>query len=380
MIKKILKILFLASIFLFSLGQLGRVSFLNQEINVYLYEPILFLSLSVLLFTYRLVPIRQAFKKYKVIVLFILSLLFSYIIAFPRFGLKENLISLLYFIRLVSYLFYFLYLHFFLKHEDSNGRLFSKGIAFFSIIILSISFIQYVLYPDLRNLLYLGWDPHLNRMFGLFFDTSIAGAIYGVSLLYFLKKRNRFMSLLFLVSLILTFSRASYIAIFIALFYFFASQKIVRYAIFIIALFFLIVLVAPKQFGQGVGLTRTFSVLARINDYQEGIRLWQKNPLFGIGYNRLRYMREPSLKQLIPSHAAASLSSSYLMMLVCGGIIGLALFIASVLKLIIIHKKLASLILFLAIVSFFDNVFFHPFVMFLLGSFLASINPSDKLR
>lgn len=376
---------------LFALGQLGRISFLNQEVNFYTYDIVLTLTLLIFFFKYHFRPLQQTFNKYKIILLFIMSLLFSFILGIPQFSLNQNIISFLYFIRFGSYTLYFLYLHYHLK--KNNYRMFSKSIRLFFFITIITSFVQYFFYPDLRNLIYQGWDPHYQRMFGTFFDTSSAAALYGLSFLFVLdllfklkKKRTTdyLYTSLFLISLILTFSRSSYIALFISLFYYFLTKKIISYALLVTLLFFLLFILVPKEFGQGVGLNRTFSISSRIFDYQQGIQIWSKNPIFGVGYNRLRYIRKESklIGQIkVPSHAAASLSSSYLIILICGGIVGLGLFIASIVRLIKANKEIAALIIFIAVLSFFDNIFLHPFVLFLLGSFICSLSlPSDTSR
>ncbi len=371
-----------ATFFLFSFGQLGRISFFNQEINLYTYDIVLSFTFLIFLFKYRFKPIQQVFKKYKIIFFFISSLFFSFLLRILQFNWNQNIISFLYFTRFVTYILYFLYLHYHLK--KNNDQILSKTVRLFFLITIISSFIQYFFYSDLQNLVYLGWDPHYHRMFGVFLDTSIAAAIYGLSFLFILLSRFNSLALMFLVSLILTFSRSSYIALFISLFYLFLTKKIIRYTLLVVLLFFLLFLLVPKEFGQGVGLTRTFSISSRIFDYQQGIQIWSRNPIFGIGYNRLRYIRE-ELKLLgqmkVPSHAASGLSSSYLIILICGGIIGLGFFIASIVSLIKMNREIATMVIFIAVLSFFDNVFLHPFVLFLLGSFLCSLSlPSGRLR
>ncbi|MFH0979866.1 MAG: O-antigen ligase family protein, partial [Candidatus Roizmanbacteria bacterium] len=119
---------------------------------------------------------------------------------------------------------------------------------------------------------------------------------------------------------------------------------------------------APKPTGEGVNLTRTFSIISRVEDYREGINLFIKKPILGYGYNRLRYVRN-----IQDSHAGASFSSSYLTILVSSGIMGL-IGLMSLVRLIWKKKKnFRFLLLFLAVVSLFDNVLLHPFVLFLSG-------------
>lgn len=368
-----MKFLIYITFVLFSLGQLGRLSFFNQEANIYLYEISLAIALCVLVIRYRIAPIAGLYKKLPVAFWFLIFSLFSFIFSFLDYSPFRNLIAFLYFMRLLMYSGYGVYLAYFLKKETPSRRILSNGILLFFIVTVITSFVQYFLYPDLRNLIYQGWDPHLNRMFGVFFDTSVAAAIYGVSFLFLLsvKKKNYLLLALFLISLILTFARSGYIAFFIALLSVFISRNKARYIFICIALFVSLLLVAPKQFGPGVGLTRTFTIEARFNDYKEAIQLWSKKPFFGIGYNRI--------KRVVPSHASASYSSSYLIILVTGGIVGLLLFLATVVRFAFLHEKAVTLLLFIGVLSFFDNILLHPFILFLLGSFLADISfPSGR--
>jgi len=374
-------LLFLFAIF--SLGQLGRISFWNQEINFYLYEPLLVVGLIYFFIKFRTTPLKETFKKYKIVLIFIASLFFSFLISFFGYTINQNLVSFLYLIRLLAYLLFFLYLWFFLKKKKLS---LVKETSLFLIITAVTSFIQFFFYPDLQNLVYLGWDPHFHRMFGVFFDTSSAGAIYGLSFLFIViklmkdkkaKKADIAMCLLFLSALILTFARSSYISLFIALFYYLSTKNTFRFAIFFAMVFFVLFIISPKQFGKGVGLTRTFSISSRISDYQQGIGIWLKHPLFGVGYNRIRYVKEKLnliMQKEVPSHAVASFSSSYLMVLISGGIVGFVLFIGSVLTIMRKNREIGLLVLFTAVLSFFDNIFLHPFIMFLLGSFLVHLN------
>ena len=58
-------ILFYITAFLFSLGQLGRISFFDQQVNFYLYEVTLTLSLLILFVKYRFLPVKEAWKKFR---------------------------------------------------------------------------------------------------------------------------------------------------------------------------------------------------------------------------------------------------------------------------------------------------------------------------
>ena len=345
--------------FLFSLGQLGRISFFNQQINFYLYEVFLGLFLLVLFFKYRFNPITDAWKKSTSSFIFLFILFLSLLIGFNQYSLFENTVGFLYFLRLSLYLTYWSYLSYWSKKDPNCKKVLKNGIMIITVVTIITTVTQYLLYPDLRNLFYLGWDPHLYRTFGVFFDTAIAGTIYGM---IFLFSDQFIVKSIFLIFLVLSFSRSIYLSFIIALLYLFIKKsQFKKLFIYLFILLFLIFLL-PKPAGEGVNITRTFSIVSRVKDYQEGINLFLKKPIFGYGYNRLRYLRN-----IQGSHAGASFSSSYLTVLVSSGLIGL-IGLISLMGLIWRHSKNArALIVFLGTVSLFDNVLLHPFILFFAG-------------
>ena len=385
--KSILKIFFNITIFLFTFGQLGRISFFNQQINGYLYEFGMFAILLLLVFKYKLKPIILICKNCRVFLFFITILLFSYVIDFFKFSLFENFIAFLYLLRLIFYLAFWRYCYYLMKIDKKNFWQLTNAFFVFSFLTFIISFIQYFLYPDLRNLFYLGWDPHLYRMFAVFFDTSLAAAVYGILFLFFYKnykefKNHKFYKILsqifipiFFICLILTFSRSAYLILLLVIILDFFSRKKYLFSFIFLILFFFIIYFLPKPFGEGVNLSRTFSIKARLNDYAGAFFIWKNSPFFGVGYNRIRFFKSGSLE----SHAASSFSSSYLIILVSSGILGVLLFFASLIKLYFLNKKGKIITLFIALLSFTDNILLHPFILFLFG-LVFLITMVDKKR
>ncbi|MFN4212848.1 MAG: O-antigen ligase family protein [Microgenomates group bacterium] len=370
-----MNILFFITILFFSLGQLGRISMFHQLVNFYLYEIPLLITFLYLIWFFKLKPIKQGLKNFKVIFGFVGVMLFSYLLNFSKFSSFQNFVSFLYLVRLLLYLGFWGYLAYYLKKKPRFAQTVFNGLIIFSLLTAISSFIQYFLYPDLRNLFYLGWDPHLYRMFGVFFDTSVAAAIYGLLFLFFIKsyknyKSHKYYKILgtifiptFLLTVILTFSRSVYFALPIVVIYYFISQKKFSLVFAFLTVFLLLIFFVPKPFGEGVNLKRVFSIESRVNDYKHAINIWKRAPFFGIGYNRIRFVKQNS----VDSHAASSFSSSYLIILVTGGILGLFGFIASLGKLWLINKKSRIFLLFLGLLSFTDNIILHPFIMFFLG-------------
>jgi len=358
-------ILFYLTVFLFSFGQLGRISLFNQQVNFYLYEVVLALSLFFLFLRYRFQPVKKAWKKFKPIFLFLFVLLISLLVDWTKYNLFENAVGLLYLSRLYLYFIYFFYLQHHIKSDKYFPKVIKRGIFVIAVLTIVSTFIQYFLYPDLRNLFYLGWDPHLYRTFGVFFDTSIAAAIFGI---FFLTANLPIIKIVYLVLTALSFSRSTYLGLLLTLIYLFTRQQRLKKLILFLLFFITLIFFIPKPAGEGVNLKRFYSINSRAVDYQQGINLWENKPIFGYGYNRIRYIKNSD-----SVHSGAAFSSSFLTILVSSGIFGLLSFISTLWCLGKLNKKVPLLLIFLSIVSLFDNVLLHPFILFLLF-----INLSDK--
>ncbi len=275
----------------------------------------------------------------------------------------QNLVGAMYLLRLTIYVVYWIYLEHWLNRDKGAGRALKIGLWIFVGITLLTTTVQYFFYPNLRNLQYLGWDPHLDRAFGVFFDTAIAGAVYG---LIFLDTEDLFVRLAYFVFLIFSFSRNAYLALSASVAYLFFKQKQhLKIAAFILVLLVL-AFIAPKPAGEGAKLTRTFTVMARLDDYKEGLGLFLKRPVLGYGYDRLRYVRN------IPvSNSGATFSSSYLTILASSGLLGFSAFAWFVVSIWKKYKNKRMLLIFVGLASLFDNIFLHPFILLLFFSFLS---------
>lgn len=355
-------IIYLIFIFL-SFGQLGRISFFEQVINIYLYEMIMGIGLIVLFFLSGFKRLLIELYKKKAILFFLGVLLISLINNFWNFSLKENFIGFLYWFRLFFYFIFFIALSI-----QKNTRIIlaiKRGFYFFIYLTIFFSFIQYFLYPDLRNLYYLGWDPHQYRVFGSFFDTTISGIIFMILFFYFLNERkykqsiiNRLILFLLFILLILTYSRITYLSIICGLIFYFYNRRI----IFIIFFLFFSIILLPRFPGESTNLARYFTIEARINNYREGIEYWLKRPFLGWGYNRIRFLR--SVDNI--NHAGANFSSSFLTIAVSSGVVGLFAFIKLLYIFFSSNDRLVKTITFaVGFASLLDNVFLVNFVLFL---------------
>lgn len=246
--------------------------------------------------------------------------------------------------------------------------------------------LQYFYYPNLRNLFYDGWDPHYFRMFGTFLEPVVAASVYGVVLIYALTEKRIYLSVRAVIALIMgvmmvmTFSRAALLALLITALVFAARTKALKLVVTGIIIAGVIFVLLPKPSGEGVNMLRTSTIFSRAVDYQEGISIWQKSPVFGIGYNHLGAVKvqQKSLAK-IPNHAASSLHSSFLIILATGGIIGFLLFVNWLVQTMGISDFYKYVIIFIGVSSLFDNVLLHPFVLLLMGV-LGSLSANRLFR
>lgn len=371
----------------FPLGQFARFSFYNQQVNIYAYEIFMAAAFVLLFMFYRRAPfIRIGLSRY--ILYFLGSLVISFLITASSFDRYSNMVGILYLLRLCFYFLHFLYF----AHHISVYKTGRKHLSFelyLIVIVLAVSsWLQYIFYPNLRNLLYMGWDPHLYRVFGFFFEPYLAGAALGLALyfIYFhgygLKKyRYLLLSCLFIL-IMLTFSRTVYAAVMISLFALFIQKRKYKLLLLTAVSFVVLAFAIPKPVGVGVQLLRTFSVETRIRNAGEGLSMWKKYPVFGVGYNRIRYAkaRLGLTGKLDSSHAAASYHSSFITILASGGILSLAAFALLLWKAGRISTASGYYLLFLSILSMGDNALLHTFILYYCLKLLAFESVQSSLE
>lgn len=382
-VDKFISIIFFITSFLFSFGQIGRVSIPGKPIYFYIFEPFIVL-LNLLLFIKFKDKIFKL-KIFKVSILFISYLFVTLIFSLFRYEPTQNLIAFLYLSRLSVYIFFipliFLYFKSFAK-KPSKLLLFSVFISL-SIIFLS-TITQYFLYPNLGNIAYLGWDPHINRAVGVFFDPPITVSIFFLIIIFFattfdFKNKIYFLPVLLSIPIIfLTYSRGGYFSIIFTTFFAFFMKKKFKFILIFILIMIVGFLLLPKENIESIDLTRTASIKSRIVDYKQGFEIFKKNPILGIGYNNIRaekskFVDEVFLEPYNPSHAISSFHSSFLIIIVTGGIFGLIFFLTYLFELSNFSDFLKYSIFYLSVISIFDNVLLHPLILVFLG-LLASCN------
>lgn len=300
---------------------------------------------------------------------------------------EEFFISFLYLLRWLMYNL----LLFVLKPANSNDHqyleffLVSSGLA-----LVVTGYIQFLWYPDLRNLYYLGWDDHLWRMFGTFLDPNFFGAFLVLIVLLFFDKvfdaisRTKKLSIalwsicLFasMIAVVLTYSRTALIMLSLGTIIYFFLKGMQKYSFLFIFIVASAIIFFSNMTIEGQNLLRTASSKARIESAQHAIQIASTYPLLGVGFNAYRYaqidfgFRKTSPQ--IPNHADSGTDNSYLFVLATTGIVGFigyVFYLYSIMREVWIHKNrkgrevvIASFFA-VAVGTLFINLLFYPAII-----------------
>jgi hypothetical protein len=326
------KIIFATILILFPLGQLTKINGVNLiDVAVGLLAVITILKK----------PKYPEWFKY-----------FSYFILFCLFGLIINyslftFSSFLYLARLFLYAIVAIYVFNFVKDKTAVGR----WLLAISIASASLGWVQYLLLPDTRFLFNFGWDDHLYRMVGTFFDPTYLALILLLGIVISLQQKSYKAFWFLLISLAFTYSRATYLALGLLLLF---KRKFLAIAVFAI-----VVLLLPKMLSEGTDFGRVVSGNNKIENYNETIQIFLQSPAVGVGFNNICVARE---NRNLESHSCNGADSSVLFLLATTGVIGFILFINFVLhvpKLLILNYSF----LIVLVHSTFANSLFYPHIM-----------------
>lgn len=366
------KIIFFTALIVFPFGQLFRISnpLWGGVINVF--DALVFLLAIITLIKKPKFP-----DWYRYFFYFILFCIFSLLFNYQLTELK----SILYLIRLVSYSLIAVFIHNHINNKDKmykqllGGTEIENKLLWLSLFSAVFGWIQYLFWPDLTALRYLDWDDHLLRMVGTFLDPTFLGLIFVLGIILAIKN-NRIKALFFLtLSLAFTYSRINYLIFFlILLFIKFSLKK----KIFLAALFSIIVLLLPKNIGEGTTLTRTASGNGKLINFEETIRIIKTYPVIGVGYNNICLTRQKYLGDLnINSHSCNGADSSILFLMATTGVVGSILFVSFLTKIPNSQYLIYSLGAVL-IHSLFANSLFYSHIMFWIFALIGLETKSNS--
>lgn len=360
----------------------------------------IFVALTGFLFILHSLLIKKSLKIPQKIffpaLLFTLASLTSLYLSLTDFTLREILISSFFLIRFFIYFFLAVVVYNVVKKEQILGWI--HAFLLIGFIFTVIGFFQFVTFSDLSSLTSQGWDPHQKRIVSSLIDPNFSGLIFAFlaafsSSLYLFKKNKIYllMSIISYIALVLTFSRSSYLAAvaIILTIGLLKSPKLLILSLFIFSLSFFAL---PQMRSRIMGaLTLDETSQARLQSWQNAIRIFLDQPLFGVGFNTYRYAQ--AKYGFFPpgelgGHSGSGSDSSFLLTLATTGIFGTSFFVFLLISIFntfkkrvnISYLKLASLssLIGLSIHSQFVNSIFFPQIMVIFW-LIAGLNLRDDL-
>ncbi|HSX19399.1 MAG TPA: O-antigen ligase family protein [Candidatus Saccharimonadales bacterium] len=345
-----------------------------------------------------LFAIKKSIKLDKPIVIptliFTLSASASTILALNNFTTAEVVSASLFLLRFMLYFSLAIIVPNIIKKGEVENWL--KAILAIGVIYTVIGFFQILIFPDLTFLSAYGWDPHQSRIVSTFLDPNFSGGFLTIplalSLSLFLKTTKKIyllVSLILFTGIVLTFSRSSYLAALAALSAI-GLLKSPKLLIVFLMISFMSYLVIPQV---RVRIMGAFAVdetsQARIESWQKALVIFQKYPVFGVGFNTYRYAQERegffTFEDPLGGHSGGGVDSSILLVAATTGIIGLISYLLLLFSMVkkfangagksALHLGALASVLALIIHSQFVNSLFFPqimiFLWFMLGLSIA---------
>lgn len=368
-VKKALEYLIFSFFVVFPFGQLLKIKYQSGTLALRGNIIDIVVFVSVLLF------FLSRYKKPKIfrfVNCFFYALFVSFAFSAFKIPFASQSIGFLYFVRLFVYSYFSFVVWLFVKDRKIKKTLVVNSLLLVSFFTGLFGWLQYLFLPDLRFLKLLGWDDHLFRLAGSFLDPGFAGIIltlgFCLSFYQLLARKEAksiflFLSLFFALSVLFTFSRASYLALSVGFALCLLSQiknklKFVFYGLSFVVLVSVAVYFLPKPAGQGVNLLRTYSIFYRLENYKQTYSIFQSNPILGVGYNNICFFRQELFQDIASSHACSGSDSSLLLLFATGGLLGVALYFYMLFG---IYKSLPRGIYKDLLVICFGAVFVHSF-------------------
>lgn len=360
---------------LFPLGQLLRIEtkVLGMPITVHPADLVVVVLLLTVVASKQKIP-----KATKYFYPFFLAASFSLVLSFSLFPVLDVFRGALFFIRLLAYFGLFVAV-FNLSKIPINKKKISSLLTITIFFVALFGWVQYFLLPDLRWLRQFGWDDHLFRLVGTFLDPGFTGLILTFGFLislgrYIRTKSHVFLltTILFLVSVAFTYSRASYISLLLGTIIFLVSvnKRVKRVIVVLVLIFIVSIPLLPKPSSSGVQLGRLYSISSRIEYYKETFIIWKNAPVFGVGFNNICAGRQMFVKKdSYNAHSCSGSDSGILFILATTGVIGLITISGAVLRVFRNLPNSPERTAFIASAvalfahSFFTNSLFYPWVL-----------------
>lgn len=386
----------IATILSLILGEFGQYPFSQTFFSISATDILLSLTIGLLLIWQ--IGIKRSFQIpniFKLLILFWMVALFS-------LGFAGNFEGGLYLVRFILYSLSLILGYYLVKEKESNFDRISLVIILSGTLFLLAGFAQLIFYPRLEQLEILGYDPHQYRLVSTFLDPNFAGVFLNILFLltlfrWFKSKRViwQVLASLFLLGVVLTFSRSAYVMLIVQIFILgvIKNKKIILATVFVTLIIYMTVPKVTERINGAFNLDK--SAQERVESWQKGIIIFQKNPVLGVGFNNLKAaLSRYNLVEVFSKdggHSASGVDSSILTTLATTGVLGLLVYLSfwimilmKSLRAITKNKSdnfspvMLSILIGLFVNSQFINSLFYPpnmlIIYLLVGSYYGSLD------
>ncbi len=265
---------------------------------------------------------------------------------------------------------YYAFLAYFVN--ESVGAINKKWLLFWLtgwLVVLGLG--QYVLAPNFLSWQVLGWDPHLGRLVGNWYDPGFLATAY-LLLLVFWSYFSKSLVLLGLwlitwIALLLTYARSIWL---LALGWLLSKRE--RFTWWLILFLGMAFLALPSNVSEGTRIWRTASTKERWQNSMVAWRVFRQHPFLGIGFNNLASWR--SRQGINLGHANRGFENSFFFVLATSGLVGFLGYLIFLWHLLsTVPPRGKSLVILWLLSGLFNNSLFYPFLIILLAVLLAAL-------
>lgn len=240
-------------------------------------------------------------------------------------------------------------------------------------LIAVLGLVQFIVLPDTRFLFILGWDDHLYRLISTLFDPAFTGMVLLLGLLFSFALSPQIprrwiwlLRVLLTGALVLTFSRATYLAGLVAAGTLLVQQqqKIAWKPLIglCVGMVLLITILQSSVGGEGTKIWRLSTISARIENVQSALSsLTMPTLLLGNGW----FTTTPEQTQTLPNHAKVPDNLLVFMLTSMGlpAMITLVVGLGGWLKKTLLQKPVLQAVLLAVLIhTQFSNTLLQPFV------------------
>ncbi len=303
-------------------------------------------------------------KEFVPLWLFSAALIFSYIRSLWQVDFNFTWRAFLYLGRTVVY---YAFLAYFLNKRNNSYK---SGIFWVTWWLMIIGLSQYLLVRNFLSWQVLGWDPHIDRLVGNWYDPGFLATAYLLLLIFWNSFLNSFATfglwLITWLALFLTYARSIWI---LAAGWLLSRRK--HIALYLLVLLGGTFLIFPHNTSEGTKILRTASINGRWRNGKVAWQIFKHHPLLGIGFDNLASWR---LRQGINvGHASMGFENSFLFLLATGGLIscfGYFIFLWNLMKRMTLQGQHLTILWLLS--GLFNNTLFYPLLITLLAFLLAA--------